>query len=132
MLATHLLCREIVVRAILRKGELDEDGRIMAHAFLRDPKRDPDGLSVNLLATTVLETWLSSFKKSYGADSLHCGRIRDLRLEVGQTAQDVASNSSHALIVGLPSNDEDPKKAEDLATELRNLARRLDRVIRRR
>lgn len=128
MLVTHLLCREIVLRAILKAGWLDENGKITASAFIRDAKRDPDGLSVNIQALTEIEGWLSaSFNKSFGADTLHSGRIRGLQLEIGQTEADLKAMAGHGLIVGLPTPEEDPKRAEDLATELRNISRMIDR-----
>ena len=132
MLVTHLLCREIVLRAILKAGWLDEDKRITATAFIWDPKRDPDGLSVNILNMTEIDGWLrSEFNNSYGVDSLHAGRIRDLHLDIGQSEEDLREHSAHALIVGIPTTEEDPKGAEDLATELRNMSRRLDRIRRK-
>jgi hypothetical protein len=131
VLATHLLCPIIVLRVILKPAWLDESKRINAHAFVHDPARHPDGLSVNVALDTNVEQWLSSFKSSYGADTLHCGRIRRLGLEVGHTEADLEQDVSHAVIVGLPSQDEDPQRAEDLATELARIARTFDRTRRR-
>ena len=131
MLVLHLLCPTIVLRAILKKGWLDDAGRITSTAFVYDPIRDPDGLSVNIAACTDVPTWLGSFRASFGADSLHCGRIRDLDLEVGQTEEDIGNNPAHAVIAGLPSPEDDPQRAEDLATELVNLTRSVDRTRRR-
>lgn len=127
MLVTHLLCPIIVVRAVLRRVWLDDAGRITSTAFLRDPKH-PDGLSVNIADLTDTQMWLSKFRKSFGADSLHSGRVRELGLEIGQTETDLAeSPPAHALITGLPLTDEDPKRAEDLATELVKRSRAVDR-----
>jgi hypothetical protein len=127
VLLTHLLCPIIVLRAILKKKWLDDDGRITSTAFLRDPKH-PDGLSVNVADLTDTNQWLSNFNRSFGADSLHSGRVRELGLEIGQTGTDLAeSPQAHALITGLPLTDEDPKRAEDLATELVKRSRAVDR-----
>jgi hypothetical protein len=127
VLVTHLLCPIIVLRAVLKSGWLDNDGRITSTAFLRDPKH-PDGLSVNIAVFTNVNQWLSAFSRSFGADSLHTGRVRVLGLEIGQAQQDCAENPpAHALIVGLPLADENPKLAEDLATELVKLSRSVDR-----
>jgi hypothetical protein len=99
---THLLCPIIVLRAVLKKKWLDDDGRITSTAFLRDP-RHPDGLSVNVADLTDTNQWLSNFTRSFGADSLHSGRVRELGLEIGQTEADIAeSPPAHALITGLP------------------------------
>jgi len=135
VLVTNLLCREIVLRAIRKRGWLDEDGRIRVDAYIWDPERDPDGLSVNMQSMTDIDKWLDewltvSFKKSFGADSLHTGRVRDLKLEIGQTKEDISGGRGHAVIVGLPSVEEDNKRAEDLATLLRDISRSLDRVVR--
>jgi hypothetical protein len=127
VLVTHLLCPIIVLRAVLKRKWLDHNGRITSTAFLRDPKHS-DGISVNIAALTDLDQWLATFSKSFGADSLHAGRIRALGLEIGQAEQDIYENPPvHALITGLPLTDEDPKLAEDLATELVRLSRTLDR-----
>ena len=131
MLVTHLLCPCIVLRAILSKRWLDDNQQIMSTAFLHDPVKHPDGLSVSIALDTDLNQWLSSFRKSFGADSLHSGHIRDLSLEIGQTSLDLAEAPYHAVIVGLPSPDEDPKLAEDLATELVKISRTLERTVRK-
>jgi hypothetical protein len=124
---THLLCPIIVLRAVLKKRWLDADGRITSTAFLRDPKH-PDGLSVNVAELTDTNQWLSNFSRSFGADSLHSGRVRELGLEIGQTEEDLSETpQAHALITGLPLTDEDPKRAEDFATELVKRSRAVDR-----
>jgi len=118
-------CQEIVLRAILRRGWVDENARITAHAFIRWPK-DNDGLSVNLRSKTDVESWLSSFKKSYGAASLHCGRIRDLGLGLDVVQMEADEQPEHAVITGLPYQDDDPYGAERLASELVKIARVFD------
>ncbi len=126
-----LPCEEIVLRAILKAGWLHEDGRINANAFIRHPKKDQDGLSVNLRSRTNIVAWLSGFNKSWGADSLHSGKIRTLGLDVGQTADDLAHRPDHAVVEGLPFQDEDPERAEQLASELARISRPADRKIRK-
>lgn len=126
-MVTHLLCPIIALRAVLKKKWLDDNGRITSTAFLRDPKH-PDGLSINVAELTDTNQWLSNFTRSFGADSLHTGWVRDLGLEIGQTEEDLAEVPPvHALITGLPLTDEDPKRAEDLATELVKRSRAVDR-----
>lgn len=112
---------------------MDESGRITPSAYVRDPLRDPDGLSVNMHGLTNVDGWLSGeFNKSFGADTLHTGRVRALGLEIGQTEKDLLDEKGHALIVGVPTVEEDEQKAEDLATALRDMSRKLDRVVRKR
>jgi hypothetical protein len=63
--------------------------RIKADAFIRGPRKDVDGLSVNIQSTTDVPLWLGEFSKSFGADTLHSGRIRMLAgLDVGQAEED--------------------------------------------
>lgn len=131
---TPLACSEIVLRAILKKGWLDQYERINAHAFIRRPS-EPDGLSVNIHSKTPeLTLWLSSFKTSFGADSLHTGRVRNigLGLDVGQTEADRQAQPDHAVITGVPLQDEDALLAERIASELTRICRAVDRVRRAR
>jgi hypothetical protein len=129
---TPLPCPEIILRAIVKARWIDEDtGEIKADAFIRDPARDADGLSVNIGRLTGLEVWLSSFKASYGTDSLHTGRVRALGIDVVQTAEDMTSDPAHALIVGIPSQEEDALAAERTASSLRNMPRSVDRTRRK-
>ena len=124
-------CEEIILRAILKSGWLDENSRITAHAFVRSSK-DRDGLSVNIRSRTAVEHWLASFNKSFGADTLHCGRIRDLDLglDVGHAEEDLREQPDHAVVTGLPYQDEDPPRAERLASELVKISRVFDRTKR--
>lgn len=127
-----LACEEVILRALRRRGWFDEDsGRIKADAFILDPVRDEDGLSVSIRSRTHIESWLAGMRKSFGADSLHTGRIRTLGLEVGQTEQDLRDQPSHAVITGLPFHEQDPERAESLASQLARMSRPVDRTLRR-
>jgi hypothetical protein len=129
---TPLHCEEIVLRALLKRGWLDDETkRIKPDAFILDPDKDKDGLSVNVCSKTDLEAWLRSFNKSFGADSLHTGRVRTLGLDVGQTEQDVLEGPDHAVIAGLPLQEDDPDRAESLASELARMSRTFDRIFRK-
>lgn len=129
---TPLRCEEIVLRALLNRGWFDEKTeRITPDAFIRDPKKDKDGLSVNVCSKTDLEAWLRSFNTSFGADTLHTGRVRTLGLDVGQTEQDLLEGPEHAVIAGLPFQEDDPDRAESLASELARMSRRFDRIFRK-
>src|SRR5205814_929272 len=98
-----------------------------------DPKRDSDGLSVNIQSRTDVALWLAGFNRSFGADTLHTGRIRDIdrELNVVQPQDDAEADPAHALIIGLPFNDDDPDRAESLASRLVSISRTLDRTPRR-
>lgn len=129
-----LPCEEIVLRALLKKNWIHADtARITADAFIRDPKKDSDGLSVNISSKTDVGAWLGGFNQSFGADSLHTGRIRDIdpALDVSQTDESTAEDPNHAVITGLPLNDDDPGRAENLASRLRDISRTIDRQRRR-
>jgi hypothetical protein len=125
-----LPCKEIVLRAVLKGGWLDESGKLRPDAYIRDPKRDADGLSVNIRSQSDIEDWLGRFRKSWGADSLHSGRVLDLGLHLGQTIDDVREEAGHSVIAGVPSPDEDPARAENLATALAEMSRIADRTRR--
>jgi hypothetical protein len=131
---TPLPCEDIVVRALLKKNWCHEDTkRIKSDAFIRDPKRDLDGLSVNIRSKTEVSSWLAGFNQSYGADTLHAGCIRniDRELNVGQAEEDAAAYPDHAIITGLPFSDDDPVRAERLASRLVEISRTFDRTTRR-
>ncbi len=118
---TSLPCAEIVLRALLKRNWCHEDTkRIKADAFIRDPKRDLDDLSVNIRSKTEVASWLASFSRSFGADTLHPGSIRDIdsELGVGQAEEDAEAYPEHAIITGLPFSDDDPERAETLASRL--------------
>ncbi len=135
MAINRLACQEIILRALLKRGWFDEDTqRIKADAFILDRNKDQDGLSVNILSQTTVDQWLSSFNRSFGADSLHAGSIRDIdkRLDVGQSREDALTQPEHAVILGLPFPDDDPELAESLASRLAEISRMLDRTERRR
>ena len=131
---TPLPCEEIVLRSLLKKNWFDEETkRIKADAFIRDPRKDVDGLSVNIHSTTDVPLWLAEFNRSFGADTLHSGRIRMLPgLDVAQTDEDVADQLNHAVITGVPFADDEPKLAESLASRLAAMSRTLDRTKRQR
>jgi hypothetical protein len=131
---TPLLCEDIVLRALLKRNWCHEDTkRIKADAFIRDPKRDLDGLSVNIRSKTEAASWLAGFSRSFGADTLHTGSIRDIdrELNVGQADEDAEAYPEHAIITGLPFSDDDPARAESLASRLVEISRTFDRTMRK-
>jgi hypothetical protein len=133
--ATPLSCEEIVLRALLKRNWCHEDTkRIKADAFIRDPKKDLDGLSVNIRSKTEVASWLATFSRSFGADTLHTGSIRDIdrELDVGQAEEDAEAYPEHAIITGLPFSDDDPERAEILASRLVEISRTFDRTLRKR
>ena len=135
MAATPLSCEEIVLRALLKRNWCHEDTkRIKADAFIRDPKKDLDGLSVNIRSKTEVASWLATFSRSFGADTLHTGSIRDIdqELDVGQAQEDAEAYPEHAIITGLPFSDDDPERAEILASRLVEISRTFDRTLRKR
>jgi hypothetical protein len=133
--ATPLPCEEIVLRALLKRNWCHEDTkRIKADAFIRDPKKDLDGLSVNIRSKTEVASWLATFSRSFGADTLRTGSIRDIdrELDVGQADEDAEAYPEHAIITGLPFSDDDPERAEILASRLVAISRTFDRTLRKR
>jgi hypothetical protein len=105
-----LACSTIVYRAMSRKKWVDkstEPATVLPAAFIRrPPPADVDGLSVDSLSA---ESCISPLRESFGAASLHVGRIRGLGLDV------VIDHAPHANIVGIPLQSEDLAKVERLA-----------------
>ena len=77
--------------------------------------------------------WLAGFRRSFGADTLHTGSIRNIdpELNVGQAKEDVEAFPEHAVITGLPFSDDDPERAEILASRLVAISRTFDRTTRK-
>lgn len=117
-------CSTIVFRAILRKSVVDWRKRtVLPSAFYRRPAhQDPDGLSVG--HTCAVPDYLSRFNKTFGAATLHVGHVRNVGLDV--VPDNDPSEPFHALITGVPFQDDDLERAELLAIELANQARLLD------
>ena len=115
-----LPCSTIVLRAALKAGWVDkEHGKVMPAAFfLRAKPNDEDGISVG--HSCDLNSHLSQFNKTYGAATLHVGRIRDIGLDVIRGGP---NDPSHAVITGVPYREDDPLRAESLALQLARQAR---------
>lgn len=111
-----LPCSKIVYRALIWENWIDrQSGRIMPSAFIRRPKES--GLSVCL--DVEIGAYLKSrfTKPTFGAGSLHVGRVADLGLRVIQDKVD------HAEIRGIPLQADDPAEAERFASLLAKQAR---------
>lgn len=65
-------------------------------AFIRRPKKDVDGLSVNLASACTIDDVCGNLDPCHGVISLHTGRIRDIGLNVEQ------DTPRHANITGVP------------------------------
>lgn len=114
-----LECHDIVLRAVLRSQNIDrENNRVLAQAFLLRTSRDgtkEETVSVSYDCSPAV--CAAGFDKCYGVASLHVGRVRNLGLDV------VPDEPHHASIVGLPHPNDDPAKAEHMASLLRAQAR---------
>ncbi len=125
-------CQEIVYRAITKPGWIDPGtNRINATAFILFEKDRADGLSVFMKsAVSDLGALLADrFNRSFGADTLHVGRVRTLSLDVCRDPDD--PDAAHCVITGLPWPDDDPGLAESLASALRDMSRAADRTKRK-
>lgn len=113
----ELECDTLVIRGIF--GNCIENNEITSLAFKRRflhyLRGYEEGLSV---APSV-----AILREKVDADkfvTLHVGKVRDLGLQVEQT------DAEHGRITGMPTDQEDPKTAEDLATELLMQAKELN------
>ena len=106
----------IVYRAILKKAWIDpRQRRVLPMAFIRRPApKDSDGLSVG--HSCPVREYLSRFDKSFGAARIEVGSVRELALDVVPDPD--PAELHHALIVGVPYQDDDLAHAEFLAAEL--------------
>jgi len=114
---------ETVYRAILRKQWIDPDSKtIKPDAFIRRPVKDDDGLSVFRSRLVRPEEVANRFRQCYGLCELEVRAIRKLGLDVLTTRE---ADPAHAVIIGLPTRDENLLQAMNLAVELSKNARLL-------
>jgi len=119
--ADRLGDEETVYRAILRRDWIDRDSnQVKPQAFLLRPAKDNDGLSVYRSKRIQLNEIPTLFNRCYGVCELRVEDIRSLGLDVVTSP---GGNPQHALVVGLPTLDEDPEQALVLAVELAKKAR---------
>lgn len=113
-----LPCPTIVYRAMARKNWIDKTAKrvLPAAYFRRPPPKDEDGLSVDISSP---QSCSSALRNCYGVASLHVGRVRDIGLDV------VVDDAPHAAITGLPRREDDPARAERLASLLSRQSRLL-------
>jgi hypothetical protein len=118
---TSLNCNEIVYRAILRKSQLDTSKippqPTVDNFILRSGEND--GLSVGIASRCSPADVAGKFSKCHGMTSLHVGFMKDLGLNIVIDPLD----ETHALILGLPNEDDPPNEAEPLARALKSHAR---------
>jgi hypothetical protein len=113
---SELPCSKVVYRALIWENWVDkQNGRVMPSAFIRRPKES--GLSICL--DVEISAYLKSrfTKPTFGAGSLHVGRVSDLGLRVIQDKVD------HGEIREVPLPAENPAEAERLASLLARQAR---------
>lgn len=70
--------------------------------------------------------------KPIGVYSSFSIRNLDRELSVGQTEEEALAYANHAIITGLPFSDDDPLRAEILASRLVEISRTFDRTVRKR
>jgi hypothetical protein len=111
-----LPCQTIVFRAMARPTWIDLKSRtVLPDAFFRrKPPADEDGLSVNIESAQSCE---KALKKCHGVASLNVGRIRELVLDV------VVDEAPHAILTGLPRQEDALAEAIRLASQLSRQAR---------
>ena len=111
-----LPCRAIVYRAMARKNWIDRIANqvLPAAYFRRPPPADEDGLSLDVSSPP---SCAATLRECYGVASLHVGRIRDIGLDV------VVDDKPHAVISGVPRREDDPTRAERLASLLARQSR---------
>lgn len=102
-----------VYRSLRKKTWIHEDtGQLKADAYVRRRGADDDGLSVNVVGLISLAGAIHVLNKCHGVFSLGVSDIRSLGLNV------IPDRLPHALIVGIPFEDDNPLEAERLAGQL--------------
>jgi hypothetical protein len=96
---------------------------LFSEAFVRRPTEK--GLSVCYDCTADQCMAISGLRLTYGSAGLSVKSALDLGLVVS------ADSSNHAEILGVPSKEEDSKRAEYLADQLAKVARIVDRLTRK-
>lgn len=107
-----LPCSTIVYRVLLKKRWINQDtGTVEAGAYFLREKEKERGLSVNIEGRCSPQQCADKFDKCFGVASLHVGRIRDLDLGLDV----IAGETDHALITGLPYQNDNLAEAERIA-----------------
>jgi hypothetical protein len=128
----EILCTELLTRVLRNKNNVDENGNITAEAFLLREK-DAGKLSVYRQEKVSPDACIATFKKTYGAASLHTGHVRSIN-EAHPIGIDVIPAESvndlcpgHSAIINLPDQHASakPEEAERMASILRDQARKL-------
>ena len=103
-----------LLRALRNRRELE----YLPNAFLlRDNEKD-SGLSVSIRSTAA--ECRALFNRTFGVAQLTVSQVTELDLSV------VPDEPHHANIVGVPHRDDDPDKAEWLASRLADRAKIID------
>jgi hypothetical protein len=111
----NFIPEDLLLRALLKNAFLIN----LSDAFmLRDSERG-SGLSVNFDCT--IAECRAGFKRSFGVASLIVESVLQLDLQI------VADEPTHALILGVPHKEDDPVRAEWLASRLAESATIIDR-----
>ena len=105
-------------RAISRKRYVDkETGEALADAFFR--MGDEDSLSVILSANCSKEVCDATLRTCFGEFVLETQQVMELGLRViCDSPFHPKYSANHANIFMVPFKDDDPQRADDLATEL--------------
>ena len=106
----------LIYRAVLRERYIKNG--IRAANFIRRSS-DTIGLSVNNPEACTPQQLCATFQECYGTLTLQVGRVRGLGLEViPDTEPDPNILCDHANITNLPFQNDNPERAEVLATAL--------------
>lgn len=127
VLVDRLPCNTIIYRTITKRRHVGADGRPIAFAFHRRPPhpetgevRDAAGLSVDY-GVSVPDGCARGFPKKEMIVSLHVGKVRDIHGDL-----DVVPNSpTHANITGIPREEENLEKLEQIAAALASMSRKV-------
>jgi hypothetical protein len=126
-------CPELLTRVLRNRSNLDDDGNVTPEAFLLRAQ-DNGLLSVYRRSKVTVEDCKATFKKTFGAVSLHTGHIRDLNqthplgIDVIQSESPSDPCPGHSAVINLPDHSKPGERdfAEHLATLLRDQSRKIN------
>lgn len=121
----------VVLRTLLKRRHYDSDtNNVLPDAYIPRPGKDYDGLSVDI-ATSTTEAELCAeareitkrFNRTFGVVQLTVGETRSLDPRLDVIADPLENLPNHALLTGVPHQEQNPADAERLAGLLARISK---------
>ena len=122
-------CEEILIRLISRRGDILPSGEAAPQVFML--RRNEQRLSVFRKAISDIGVCKAELRRTYGAATLHAGRVRTgsypegIEIDVVGAEGEGTNIPGHAALTGLPDPITAYESAERVASILRDQSRRI-------